>query len=101
MLNSSVRRARRAAEVSPSQGDREVNQVNPVNPVLPPRSKDVLAVDREPAIPTELALFGAEPKSEEVSSDGADLTLETRANVVRNEANSNRLTPGFPTRSVV
>jgi len=94
-------KARTAAETSPSQADPKVNKINSVNAVLPPRSKDVLAVDREPAIPTELALFGAEPKSEEVSSDGADLTLETRANVVRNEANSNRLTPGFPTRSVV
>ncbi len=37
-----------------------------------------LAVDREPAIPTELASFGAEPKSEEVSSDGSDFPLETR-----------------------
>ncbi|HSV99286.1 MAG TPA: hypothetical protein VLI39_03880, partial [Sedimentisphaerales bacterium] len=52
--------ARTAAEASHSQADREVNKVNEVNEVLTPHSKGGLAVDREPAIPAELASFGAD-----------------------------------------
>ncbi|MEN6337476.1 MAG: hypothetical protein ABFE01_24750, partial [Phycisphaerales bacterium] len=80
------REARTAAEASHSQGnpaiDREVNKVNQVNKVsqvnrvLPPRSKGGLAVDREPAIPAELASFG-EIASEEAASDGSDFPRQT------------------------
>jgi len=74
------REARTAAEAPHSQGnpavDREVNKVNQVNTVLTPSSKCGLAVDREPAIPAELASFG-ESASEEAASDGSDLTLDT------------------------
>jgi hypothetical protein len=72
--------ARKASEASPSQAnpeaDREVNKVNQVNKVLTPRSEGALAVDREPAIPAELASFG-ESASEEAASGASDLTLQT------------------------
>ncbi len=74
------REARTAPEASHSQGnpavDREVNKVNQVNTVLTPRSKGGLAVGREPAIPAELASFGANA-SEEAASDRSDFPLQT------------------------
>ncbi len=52
--------ARTAAEASHSQGDPEVNKVNQVNKVPTPHAEEGLAVDQEPAIPAELASFGAD-----------------------------------------
>jgi hypothetical protein len=67
---------RAAAEASSSQAHREVNKVNQVNKVLTPHSKGRLAVDREPAIPAQLASFG-ESASEQAASDASDFPLQT------------------------